>query len=131
MHTQVTDLVNMDTNAEALKSLTLFKRQYLQLVDPKELKWPTKPSVSLAADWVQVWLFDNLFDENRVRFRPPERYQLRVLKELVSRVEDAIDDADEEVGEPSGCELLPDRPSSSLQYTLCINVHVKYCQHKK
>ena len=80
------------------KYLELFKAQYLQLIGLNDLAWPAIHQVPLADANVQSWLFENLFDAERVTFRPPERYQLRVLKELVSRIENYIQDPDEQVG---------------------------------
>lgn len=75
------------------QELELFERQVLQLVDPKELQWPSGDSIrSLDA---QERIYQRLFQSEHP---PPERYQLRVLKKLLSLVEESIVDPDEDVG---------------------------------
>lgn len=73
--------------------LELFTRQVLQLVDPKELQWPS--SDSLRSVVVQSRIYQKLFQSEHP---PPERYQLRVLKKLLSLIEESIVDPDEDVG---------------------------------
>ena len=88
----------MERNEEHLRVLNLFRNQYLQLIDVRGLAWPDSHSIPLAAHWVQEWLFNNLFNNDQIRYLPPPRYQLRVLKELTSWIEQAIQDPNEEVG---------------------------------
>lgn len=76
--------------------LLLFRRQYLQLFEPDFLAWPPKPLLKDAS--VQSWLYSNLFDTEKHTMLPPERYQLRVLKPLLSKIEQAIEDPEEDVG---------------------------------
>ncbi|KAH9867898.1 hypothetical protein IAQ61_007202 [Plenodomus lingam] len=45
---------------------------------------------------VQSWLFANLFDTESIRSPPPDRYQLRILKILISKLEGAITDPEED-----------------------------------
>ncbi|TID14572.1 gb [Venturia nashicola] len=71
--------------------LQLFNRQVLQLVDPKELQWPS--SGSLRSLDVQSRIHQKLFQSEHP---PPQRYQLRVLKKLLSLIEDSIVDPDED-----------------------------------
>ncbi|KAE9971214.1 hypothetical protein EG328_005774 [Venturia inaequalis] len=71
--------------------LELFTRQVLQLVDPKELQWPS--SDSLRSVVVQSRIYQKLFQSEHP---PPERYQLRVLKKLLSLIEESIVDPDED-----------------------------------
>lgn len=73
--------------------LELFKRQVLQLVDPRELQWPSGDS--LRSLDVQSRIYQRLFQSEHP---PPERYQLRVLKKLLSLIEKSIVDPDEDVG---------------------------------
>jgi protein-lysine N-methyltransferase EEF2KMT len=78
------------------QSLEIFKRQYFQYVPVQELRWPSLRD--LRSIEAQRWLFENLFDSNgSSKFFPPERYQIRVLKKLVERVEETLDDPDEDV----------------------------------
>ncbi|GAP92337.1 putative nicotinamide n-methyltransferase protein [Rosellinia necatrix] len=74
--------------------LLLLKRQYLQLFEPDFLAWPH--AQLLRRGDAQAWLFKHLFDESRNPRLPPERYQLRVLRSLTSRIERAIQDPDED-----------------------------------
>ncbi|KAK0248136.1 hypothetical protein LTS09_016720 [Friedmanniomyces endolithicus] len=74
--------------------LILFRRQYLQLVEPDFLTWP--PRQLLRDPDVQTWLYHRLFDPERNDRLPPERYQLRVVKPLLAKVEAAIEDPEED-----------------------------------
>lgn len=76
--------------------LLLFRRQYFQLFEPDFLAWPPKQLLRDPA--VQAWLYTHLFDGEKNRRMPPERYQLRVLKPLASKIEKAIEDPEEDVG---------------------------------
>lgn len=82
--------------ADVDDQLRLLRRQYLQLFEPDFLAWPN-PQLLRRAD-AQAWLFKHLFDEDRNRRLPPERYQLRVLRPLIARIEKSIEDPDEDVG---------------------------------
>lgn len=70
-----------------------FSNQYVQV--ESDLDFP-EPSVLKFAH-VQDALYQTLFADGALKFGPPSRYQLRVLKELVKRVEASIDDWDEYV----------------------------------
>ena len=76
--------------------LLLFRRQYLQLFEPDFLAWP--PKKLLRDPDVQAWLYQNLFNANQNPRLPPERYQFRVLKPLLAKIEQAIEDPEEDVG---------------------------------
>lgn len=76
--------------------LVLFRRQYLQLFEPDFLAWP--PKQLLRDSDVQAWLYANLFNNEKNSRLPPERYQLRVLKTLVKKIEQSIEDPEEDVG---------------------------------
>lgn len=76
--------------------LLLFRRQYLQLVEPDFLAWPPKPLLKDAG--AQTWLYRKLFDPSANDRQPPSWYQLRVLKPLLSKIEQAIEDPEEDVG---------------------------------
>ena len=96
--------------------LQLFRRQYLQLFEPDFLSWPPKQLLRDAD--VQAWLFKNLFDQERNPRLPSERYQLRVLKPLLAKIEQAIEDPEEDVG--SSTILLPPF-LLSIQPTFCVS----------
>lgn len=68
--------------------------QYFQLVPRPD--FPSRSNVRLSQ--VHDAIYEILFAEGAVQRAPPPRYQLRILKELVSRVESSIEDWDEHVG---------------------------------
>ncbi|EME45797.1 hypothetical protein DOTSEDRAFT_128023 [Dothistroma septosporum NZE10] len=74
--------------------LLLFHRQYLQLFEPDFLAWP--PRQLLRDPAVQSWLHANLFNIDKNSKLPPERYQLRVLKTLLAKIEQCIEDPEED-----------------------------------
>ncbi|OBT51400.1 hypothetical protein VE04_07869, partial [Pseudogymnoascus sp. 24MN13] len=74
------------------EELDLFKRQYLQL--QISLKYPSKEC--LKHEEFQQMLYSEVFSEDAMKWYPPQRYQLRVLKELVKRIEVSITDWEEE-----------------------------------
>lgn len=76
--------------------LILFRRQYFQLFDTAFLCWP--PKQLLRDIDVQGWLYTNLFDAQRNLQLPPESYQIRILKPLLNKIENAIEDPEEDVG---------------------------------
>jgi len=86
----------MDLSVTNRSRLELLKRQYLQLLDPKELVWP--PRELLRCIHVQSWIFEHLFDQSISKFLPPERYRSRVLKRLLELIESSIEDPDQDVG---------------------------------
>lgn len=75
------------------ESIDRFCRQYLQL--EHELDYP--PAALLREERVQDDLYRRIFSDGAVAHLPPPRYQLRVLKKLVKRIETSIDDWDEHV----------------------------------
>ena len=79
----------------SLGPVELLKRQYLQLVDPEELTLPRKEVLRLPD--IQAQIYKEMFDEDNITYAPPERYKLRVLKNLVKALEDAIEDPEEDV----------------------------------
>ncbi|OSZ99999.1 hypothetical protein A9Z42_0027520 [Trichoderma parareesei] len=78
--------------ASAQKQVDRFCRQYLQL--EQTLNYP-EPQYIRRSD-VQDAIYQRLFAEGALPGgSPPLRYQLRVLKELISRIEASIQDWDE------------------------------------
>ncbi|KAI5457467.1 putative methyltransferase-domain-containing protein [Mariannaea sp. PMI_226] len=71
--------------------VTRFCNQYLQL--ESDLSFPE--SSLLKRSEVQDALYRRLFADGATQFTPSRKYQLRVLKELVQRIEVSIDDWDE------------------------------------
>lgn len=74
-------------------ALARFCHQYLQL--ERTLDYPS-PDL-LRESSVQEALYEGLFSDGALPFPPPHRHRLRVLKELLRRVEESIDDWDEHV----------------------------------
>lgn len=83
---------------DILSALATFRRQYLQLVEPGQLRWPG-PEALKKPD-VQSWIFSNLFDVDSISSLPPERYRMRVLKVLISKLEKSITNPEEDVWLP-------------------------------
>lgn len=79
------------------EQLLVFRRQYLQLLEPDFLSWPPKPLLQDAG--AQQWIYRNLFSVEHNKYIPSDRYQFRVLKDLINRIEQAIEDPDEHVGQ--------------------------------
>lgn len=75
--------------------LRILQRQYFQLVEPHQLRWPDGDT--LKRPDVQSWLFANLFNTELVKTPPPDRYQLRILKILIAKLEKSITDPEEDV----------------------------------
>ena len=81
-----------------MSQLRILQRQYFQLVEPQQLRWPDE--ATLKKPQVQAWVFANLLDPTRITSPTPARYQLRFLKELVGRLERSITDPEEDVWSP-------------------------------
>ncbi|KAG9200324.1 hypothetical protein G6514_007149 [Epicoccum nigrum] len=84
----------MSIAPDKLAQLRILQRQYLQLVDPSQLRWPD--AQVLKSYEVQSWMFLHMFDESNVKSPPPGRYRLRVLKLLISKLERSIVDPEED-----------------------------------
>ncbi|KAF2730681.1 hypothetical protein EJ04DRAFT_473350 [Polyplosphaeria fusca] len=79
----------------ALKlTLGILRRQFYQLVDPIQLRWPD--AKLLKDPSVQSWIFHNLFDAGNAAYAPPDSYRLLVLKPLISTLENLIEDPEED-----------------------------------
>lgn len=88
-----------------------FCYQYLQL--EQTLTYP-EPQHLRRSD-VQDAIYERLFADDALSAGPPPlRYQLRVLKELVSRVEASIEDWDEHVSPDPGRDMSVSRIRQSL-----------------
>ena len=87
---------------DARRQLNRFCRQYLQLHLDIDF-----PSEELLRDWnFQECIYNTLYEEKSIKYAPPERYQLRILKQLILRIEESIQDVEEDV------RLLKKRPHS-------------------
>lgn len=78
----------------ASESVDRFCYQYLQL-EPT-LEYPTAEVIRETS--AQETIYKKLFSDEAPRYSPPARYRLRVLKELVARIESSIEDWDQHVG---------------------------------
>ncbi len=83
------------SNAELIE---LLRKQYLQLLEPDLLAIPG-PDM-LRRPEVQHLLYEEMFHSENLKFAPDSRYQLRVLKKVISRIESSIADPDQDVGFP-------------------------------
>ncbi|KAI1778489.1 FAM86A protein [Hypoxylon cercidicola] len=80
----------MQDSPQYKDSIDRFCRQYLQL--ERDLDYP--PAILLREAEVQDTLYHRIFAYESLTYPPPERYQLKVLKELITRVEASIEDWD-------------------------------------
>lgn len=74
--------------APSMPNVDRFCRQYLQV----ESKLDFPPGGALRLAEVQEAIYSRFFADGALVYRPPERYQAKTLKELVTRVEAAIED---------------------------------------
>ena len=77
------------------RALRLFAAQYFQLVEPQFLSIP--PRHVLIRPSAQESIYRDMFDDSTAWPLPPARYRMRVLKTLLSKIEDSILDPDEDV----------------------------------
>ena len=80
------------------QQLELLRRQYLQLWEPDKLNLPSMDIIRLPE--IQASIFESIFREDNLKYTPPDRYKIRVLKKLVDMIERAIVDPEEDVGFP-------------------------------
>lgn len=119
----------MSVASEELVQLRILQRQYLQLVEPSQLRWPD--AQVLKRPEVQAWIFLHMFDGSSIKSPPPERYQLRVLKLLIAKLERSIVDPEEDVRFPisSSClfHMLANRrrPECSYCSNMILRLHGK------
>ncbi|PQE21064.1 EFM3 CHATD-lysine N-methyltransferase protein [Rutstroemia sp. NJR-2017a WRK4] len=112
---------------QAQEQLDRFCRQYLQLL--RVLDYPNDEY--LRNGEFQETIYERLFEENALQYPPPQRYQFRVLKELTKRIENSIQDWDEEavsdnlmdqlsvmMSTPLPSEFTAAQQSSYVTYTL-------------
>lgn len=91
--------LDMDTNWP----VELLRRQYLQLMSPDML---TLPSSELRSPQMQSDIYESVFNQSNSRYPPAERYRFRVLKKIVTALEEAVEDPEEDVGISSTITLL-------------------------
>lgn len=114
------NMMNPSLN-DCRRQLDRFCRQYLQV--KLDLDYPTDSC--LRQDAAQEEIFHRLFDKAYVKYTPPLRYQLKVLKELMRRIEGSIQDWEEEVCTPVLEFRVIPRKESILQSHLIIHL----CSH--
>ncbi|KAH0564890.1 hypothetical protein GP486_001729 [Trichoglossum hirsutum] len=112
--------------------LSLFRRQYLQLFNLDSLAFPDPEY--LRVESFQDLLYDSIFKPGGLAYPPNDRYQLRVLKELVLRVEQSITNPEEDelsdkllsrlstlLTSPLQPELVSAQQKSYVTYTLPVD----------
>jgi hypothetical protein len=84
--------------------ISIFYRQYLQQIQVGKLSFP--PDSVLLDPVIQSQMFRYMFtrhlmfpSEDGAAFLPPASYQKQVLKELTRRLEAAVRNPDDEVGQ--------------------------------
>lgn len=85
-------------SSAVVRQVESLRRQYLQLVDPEQLKMPAMETLRLPE--VQAKIFDNFFNDEFRSFPSPKPYTFRVLKRIIGAVELSIVDPEEDVGSP-------------------------------
>jgi hypothetical protein len=78
-----------------LSAIRVLLAQYFQLVDPRHLSLP--PKDTLIRSDVQHTIYQQMFNETAIWPIPPVPYRIRVLKMLLSAIEDSISNPDEDV----------------------------------
>ncbi|KAL1958839.1 hypothetical protein VTO42DRAFT_3676 [Malbranchea cinnamomea] len=79
---------------EDVRALKLLTAQYFQLVEPKFLSIP--PNHVLVKPDIQESLYQDLFNEKTVWPLPPVNYRARVLKLLLTKIEESVQDPEED-----------------------------------
>ncbi|KAJ5213081.1 hypothetical protein N7449_000250, partial [Penicillium cf. viridicatum] len=75
-------------------SIDKLAAQYFQLVELQNLALPPGPVLIQPA--VQAALYERMFNENAVFPIPPDSYRSRVLKQILSRIEESITNPEED-----------------------------------
>lgn len=78
---------------EAHHQLSKFRNQYLQLHG--NILYPSENFLR-DADFQEA-MYSEIFQDGTLKHPPPKRYQLRILKELLRRIEESITDWEEQV----------------------------------
>lgn len=82
-----------------IDSIDKLAAQYFQLVELQNLALPPGPVLIQPA--VQTALYERMFNENTVFPIPPDSYRSRVLKQILSRIEESITNPEEDVCLPT------------------------------
>lgn len=91
--------ITMVHSATMTDSIDKLAAQYFQLVELQNLALPSGPVLIQPA--VQAALYERMFNENAVFPIPPDSYRSRVLKQILSRIEESIINPEEDVCLPT------------------------------
>lgn len=91
--------ITMCNSATMTDSIDKLAAQYFQLVELQNLALPPGPVLIQPA--VQAALYERMFNENAVFPIPPDSYRSRVLKQILSRIEESITNPEEDVCLPT------------------------------
>lgn len=80
--------------------------QYFQLVEPRDLCVPSADAIVNPA--VQAAIYERMFNQDTLWPIPPASYRTRVLKMILSRIEESISNPEEDVRTPLH-DVLPNR----------------------
>jgi hypothetical protein len=103
--------------------------QYFQLVDLQHLALP--PGDVLVRPDVQAAIYERMFNETRVFPIPPANYRSRVLKLILSQIEESITDPEEDVCTPLSIHFLFSFMLLYLPLTSCTITFSLQCKKKK
>ncbi|KAL1878365.1 hypothetical protein Plec18167_004437 [Paecilomyces lecythidis] len=105
--------------------------QYFQLVEPRELCVPSAEAIVRPA--VQAAIYEQMFNEATVWPLPPAGYRTRVLKMIISRIEESISNPEEDeiIDDLMTCwsELIAQPKKSPLEQAQQLS-YVKYTAPK-
>ncbi|KAL8847678.1 MAG: hypothetical protein Q9221_007280 [Calogaya cf. arnoldii] len=74
--------------------LEMFRRKYLQMLDPDEITYPMEWFIKLPT--TQKWIYDHMFNPEKIPVLPYPPYAYRILKRLLSVLEAAMKDPEED-----------------------------------
>ncbi|KAL8653906.1 MAG: hypothetical protein Q9226_003647 [Calogaya cf. arnoldii] len=74
--------------------LEIFRRKYLQMLDPDEITYPMEWFIKLPT--TQKWIYDHMFNPEKIPVSPYPPYAYRILKRLLSVLEAAMKDPEED-----------------------------------
>lgn len=101
-------------SGEEASQIRLLSAQYFQLVPPDDLSLPSKESIIRPN--VQAAIYENMFNEASIWPIPSVRYRTRVLKRIITTLEESISNPDEDVW----LHYLLYRIEHFLPYTICL-----------
>jgi hypothetical protein len=107
--------LNSDTNS----ALRVLVAQYFQLVEPADLCVLPGPIVKDLA--VQDAIYKHMFNEAILWPIPPLSYRTRVLKMILSLIDEAFSDPEQDVCDPSGFPDSSANPSSESLPASCVD----------